>query len=411
MNTNTEEKTFTRVAEVIEEDVPVEEMFLNLGPSHPSMHGIVRIMVRLSGERIVWSDVEIGYLHRAFEKSVENCTWNTAIVYTDRLNYVSPIINNVGYCMAVEKLLGITVPERGEYARTALSEISRIADHLTAVGAAAMEVGAFTAFLYTMKAREWLYELIEAACGARVTTNFARIGGICADLPYDFMDMCALRLPEVEKVVVELDKLLTRNRIFIDRMQGVGSVDAEHAVAFGFTGPLLRASGVPYDVRRVTPYSVYDRMEFTVPVGTTGDCFDRYLVRLEEMRQSLLIVDQCLKQIPAGPVCVDDPRISLPKKQDVYTNIEGLMNQFKLVMHNHGIQPPPGEVYVSVEGGNGELGFYIVSDGKDRPYKCRCRPPCFPLVQAIPYMIQDHMVADVVPVFGSLNMIGGELDR
>jgi len=411
MDSAVAENTFVRVAEVIEEEMPVEEMFLNMGPSHPSMHGIVRIMVRISGERIVWSEVEIGYLHRAFEKSVENNTWNTAIVYTDRLNYVSTIINNCGYCMTVEKLLGVTVPERGEYVRTLVSEISRVADHLTAVGAAAMEVGAFTAFLYTMKAREWLYELIEATCGARVTTNFARVGGLCADLPFDFLDMCKTRLPEVAKVIVELDKLLTRNRIFIDRMKDVGKVDAEHAVAFGFTGPLLRASGVPYDVRRVTPYSIYNDLEFDIPVGENGDCFDRYLVRLEEMRQSMRLIGQCIQKIPRGPVNVDDPRITLPKKEDVYSNIEGLMNQFKLVMHNHGVLVPPGEVYHAVEGGNGELGFYIVSDGKEKPYKCRCRPPCFPLVQAIPYMIQDHMVADVVPVFGSINMIGGELDR
>jgi len=407
----TEEKEFIGVAEVIEEEIPVEEMFLNLGPSHPSMHGIVRIMVRITGERIVWSDVEIGYLHRAFEKSVENSSWNSAIIYTDRLNYVSPIINNVGYCMAVEKLLGITVPERGEYVRVLVSEISRIADHITAVGAAAMELGAFTVFLYTMKAREWFYELIEAACGARVTTNFSRVGGLCADLPEGFEEECRRYMPMVEGVIGEIDKLLTRNRIFIDRTKHIGSVPAEDAVKMGFTGPCLRASGVPYDVRRAFPDSVYDRLDFVVPVGTNGDALDRYLVRMEEMRQSLKIIEQCLTQLPGGPVCAEDKTVTKPNKQDVYDNIEGLMNQFKLVMDGHGIQPPPGEVYAAVEGGNGELGFYIVSDGTDKPYKCRCRPPCFPLVQAIPYMIQDHMVADVVPVFGSLNMIGGELDR
>ncbi len=407
----TEEREFIGVAEVVEEEIPVEEMFLNMGPSHPSMHGIVRIMVRISGERIVWSDVEIGYLHRAFEKSVENCSWNTAQIYTDRLNYVSPVINNIGYCMAVERLLGVTVPERGEYIRVMLSEISRIADHLTALGAAAMEVGAFTVFLYTMKAREWCYELIEAACGARVTTNFARVGGIVADLPEGWTDDCRSLMPQVEGVFVEMDKLLTRNRIFIDRMKDVGAVPAEKAVEFGFTGPLLRASGVAYDVRRSFPYSVYDRMDFVVPVGTNGDCYDRFIVRMEEMRQSAKIVYQCLDQLPDGPVNVPDRTIYRPDKLNVYENIEDLINQFKLIMHGHGINPPPGETYSAVEGGNGELGFYVVSDGKDKPYKCRVRPPCFPLVQAIPYMIRDHMVADVVPVFGSLNMIGGELDR
>ncbi|MFH1863103.1 MAG: NADH-quinone oxidoreductase subunit D [bacterium] len=406
-----EEKEFITVGEVLEEEIPVEEMFLNMGPSHPSMHGIVRIMVRITGERIVWSEVEIGYLHRAFEKMVENRTWNTAIVYTDRLNYVSPIINNVGYCMAVEKLLGITVPERGEYVRVLLSEISRVADHLTAVGAAAMEVGAFTVFLYTMKAREWLYELIEAACGARVTTNFTRVGGLCADLPQGFEEDCHRAVPMVAGVIAEMDKLLTRNRIFIDRLKGISPVSPEQALAWGFTGPLLRSAGVPYDVRRTDPYSIYNRLDFTIPVGTTGDCFDRYLVRMEEMRQSLRIIEQCLNQLPSGPVSVFDKNVTLPLKTDVYGNIEGLMNQFKLIMNGHGVNPPPGEVYCAVEGGNGELGFYVVSDGTDRPYKCRCRPPCFPLVQAIPFMLKDHMIADVVPIFGSLNMIGGELDR
>jgi len=405
------EKEFIGVAEVKEEEIPVEEMFLNMGPSHPSMHGIVRIMVRISGERIVWSDVEVGYLHRAFEKSCENNTWNTAQVYTDRLNYVSPIINNVGYCMTVEKLMGLEVPERGEYIRTMVSEVSRIADHITALGAAAMEVGAFTVFLYTMKAREWLYELIEAACGARVTTNFARVGGLCADLPEGWIQDCKTLMPQVEGVIVEMDKLLTRNRIFVDRMKDVGTVPADKAVEFGFTGPLLRASGVPYDVRRAFPYSVYERMDFTVPLGSSGDCFDRFLVRMEEMRQAVKIVYQCLEQLPDGPVNSDDKRAYKPLKSNVYDNIEGLMNQFKLVMHGHGINPPIGETYVGVEGGNGEVGFFIVSDGKDKPYKCRCRPPCFPLVQAIPYMLRDHFVADVVPIFGSLNMIGGELDR
>ena len=405
----TKEKEYLGVAEVLEEEIPAQEMFLNMGPSHPSMHGVVRIMVRISGEQIVWSDVEIGYMHRAFEKQCEQNSWNTAIVYTDRLNYVSPIINNVGYCMAVEKLLGITVPERGEYARVLVSEASRIADHLTCIGAAIMELGAFTVFLYTMKAREWLYEIFEAACGARVTTNFTRVGGLCGPLPEGFEELCRRAIPKVRGVIWEIDKLITRNRIFIDRVKDIGKVSAEDAVRMGFTGPCLRACGVPYDIRRTQPYSIYDRLDFTVPVGTNGDVLDRYLVRMEEMRQSLNIMEQCLDQMPPGEVNSLDKRVTKPMKTDVYGNIEGLMNQFKLVMDHHGIQVPPGETYTCVEGGNGELGFYIVSDGKDGPYKCR--PPCFPIVQAIPRMIQDHFVADVVPVFGSINMIAGEMDR
>lgn len=406
-----QEKQFIGTAEVLEEEIPVQEMFLNMGPSHPSMHGVVRIMVRISGERVVWSDVEIGYMHRAFEKQCEAQSWNTALIYTDRLNYVSPIINNVGYCMAVEKLLGVTVPERGEYVRVLISEVSRIADHLTSIGAAAMELGAFTVFLYTMKAREWLYEIIEAACGARVTTNFTRVGGLCADLPCDYEEAFKCYMPQVRGVIDEIDKLLTRNRIFIDRTRGIGAVTAEEAVRMSFTGPCLRAAGAPYDLRRSQPYSIYDRLDFSIPVGTNGDVLDRYLVRMEEMRQSLFIIEQCLDQLPPGPVNVEDKRITKPKKENVYTDIEALMNQFKLIMDDHGIKPPPGEVYIAVEGGNGELGFYVVSDGGTGPYKCRCRPPCFPLVQAIPFMIQDHMVADVIPVFGSINMIAGEMDR
>jgi NADH-quinone oxidoreductase subunit D len=404
-------KEYTGVAEVVEREIPIQEMFLNIGPSHPSMHGVCRIMVRLEGERVVWSEVEIGYLHRAFEKHCEAQSWNTALIYTDRLNYVSPIINNVGYCMAVEQLLGVTVPERGEYVRTLVSEVSRIADHFTNIGAAVMELGAFTAFLYTMKAREWCYELIAAACGARITTNFTRVGGICADLPADFETMVRERIPLLKGVIWEVDKLITRNRIFIDRCKGIGAVTASEAVSMGFTGPCLRAAGVPYDVRRTHPYSVYDRMEFTVPVGSNGDVLDRYLVRMEEMRQSLAIIEQCLDQLSPGPVNVFDKMVSLPEKKDVYGNIEGLMNQFKLVMDNHGIKPPPGEAYSAVESGNGELGYYLVSDGGSKPYKCRCRPPSFPLVQAIPFMIKDRMVADVIPVFGSLNYIAGEVER
>jgi NADH-quinone oxidoreductase subunit D len=407
----TEEKTFVGAAEVMDQEIPIQEMFLNMGPSHPSMHGVVRTMVRIVGERVVWAEVEIGYMHRAFEKQCEQMSWNTAIIYTDRLNYVSPIINNVGYCMAVEKLLGVTVPERGEYFRTLVSEVSRIADHLTNVGAAVMELGAFTAFLYTMKAREWCYDIIEAACGARITTNFTRVGGVVADTPAGFEDLVRSRMPMIRGVVDEVDKLITRNRIFIDRTRDISPVTPEKAVEWGFTGPCLRAAGVPYDVRRTHPYSIYDRLDFIVPVGTNGDVLDRYLVRMEEMRQSLLMVIQCLNQMRPGPVNVLDKKITRPLKTNVYGDIEGLMNQFKLVMDGHGIRPDPGEAYSAVEGGNGELGFYLVSEGGDVPYKCRCRAPSFPLIQAMAKMIVGHMVADVIPVFGSINYIAGEVER
>jgi len=386
-------------------------MTLAMGPSHPAMHGIIRINLQLDGERIVDSTVDMGFLHRGFEKMLERHTWNQGIIYTDRLNYVSAMINNVGYCLAVEKLLDIETPPRCQTLRVIMSELSRVEDHLTCLAAQVMETGALTAFLYAMEAREYVYELVEMCCGARVTTNWTRVGGLCADVPPDFADAVRERIPMIRKVNDEFSKLLTKNRIFIDRTRGIGVMTKEEAIDYGFTGPCLRASGVPFDVRRDTPYLNYDEFDFEIPVGSNGDVYDRYLVRLFEMEQSLLIVEQGLEKLEDGPVCVDDKRISLPDKNDVYGNIEGLMNQFKLVMDGHGIKPPPGEVYQAVEGANGELGFYIISTGEDGPYKCRCRPPRLPLTAAISKMIKGHMVADIIPVFSSINMIGGELDR
>jgi NADH-quinone oxidoreductase subunit D len=396
-----------------------EEMLLNLGPSHPSMHGIVRIITKLQGELVLDSEVEIGYLHRAFEKSCEATTWNQALIYTDRLNYVSTCINNVGYCLAVEKLLEIQLPPRGQYIRTMLCEVSRIADHLTCVGAAAMELGAFTVFLYMMIAREYCYELIEDYCGARITTNCSRVGGMPFDLSDGWLDKVGWTVGKVRHILKECDILLTYNRIFVDRTKGIGAISKERALQYGFTGPMLRACGVPYDVRKDHPYLIYHQLDWTVPVGHRGDVLDRYLVRMEEMEQSCRILEQCAGKIPGGPVSCDDKQVVLPDKKDTYGNIEGLMNHFKLIMDGHGIRVPAGEVYFSVEAGNGELGFYVVSapdensrDGcNGRPWRVRCRPPCLSFVAAMPEMIKGLMVADVVPTFGSINMIGGELDR
>jgi NADH-quinone oxidoreductase subunit D len=436
------------------------EMLLNVGPAHPAMHGIIRIIVRLDGEQIVDADVEIGYLHRGFEKMSETVDYNGVIPYTDRLNYVSPLINNVGYCMAVEKLLGISVPERCAYIRVIVSEISRITDHLTCVGASAMELGAFTVFLYMIKAREYLWELVEMVTGARLTVSYCRVGGVKADLPEGFVDRCRVALAETRKVLAESDALLTRNRIFVDRMSGTGRISADDAVSYGITGPFLRATGVDYDVRKDCPYAVYDRLQFDVPVGTRGDNLDRYLVRMEEMEQSMRIVEQALRDIPPGPFqvnpetgrpvpaaemvdqakagnipairdayAVTDPtlegsarplhpsiaaaekRVFLPPKEDTYGNIEGLMQHFKLVMYGHGVRPPKGEVYFPVEGANGELGFYVVSDGANSAYRVRVRPPCFAIMAALPKLLVGDMMADMTPTFGSVNMIGGELDR
>jgi NADH-quinone oxidoreductase subunit D len=435
-------------------------MLLNVGPAHPAMHGIIRIITKLDGEQIVDIDVEIGYLHRGFEKMAETVDYNGVMPYTDRLNYVSPLINNMGYCMAVEKLLGISVPDRCHYIRVIMSEISRITDHLTCVGASAMELGAFTVFLYMIKAREYLWDLVEMVTGARLTVTYGRVGGVKADLPAGFAEACAKALKETRQVIKEADTLLTRNRIFVDRMTGTGKISAEDAISYGITGPFLRGCGVDYDVRKDCPYAVYDRLEFDVPVGTQGDNFDRYLVRMEEMEQSMRIIEQALRDIPEGPFLVspatgkpiaaaemvdqakvgnirsiadtvavtdptlegsakplhlhisaDDKRVLLPPKEDTYGNIEGLMRHFKLVMYGHGLRAPKGEVYFPVEGANGELGFYVVSDGGSNAYRVRVRPPCFAIMSALPKLLVGDMIADLTPTFGSVNMIGGELDR
>jgi NADH-quinone oxidoreductase subunit D len=386
-------------------------MMLSMGPSHPATHGIIRINLQLDGERVVDSTVDMGFLHRGFEKMCETHTWNQAIVYTDRLNYVSAMINNIGYCMAVEGLLDIEITPRCQTLRVILSELSRVEDHLTCLAAQVMECGALTAFLYTMKAREYVYELIEMACGARVTTNWTRVGGLSMDVPPDFADAVKARIPAIREVNDEFNKLLTKNRIFIDRVKGIGCMTKEEAIDWGFTGPLLRATGAPFDVRRDTPYLNYDEFDFEIPIGTNGDVYDRYVIRLFEMEQSLQIVEQALAKLSDGHVSVDDINITLPAKEDVYGNIEGLINQFKLIMDGHGIKPPPGEYYSAVEAPNGELGFYVVSTGEDKPYRVRCRPPCLPFTAAISKMIKGHLISDIVPIFGSINMIGGELDR
>jgi len=436
-----------------------QNLKVGMGPAHPAMHGIIRIETELDGEVIVDADVEIGYLHRAFEKDCEVGGWNNAIPYTDRLNYVSPLINNFGYAAAVEKLLGIDVTERCKYIRVIMSEISRVCDHLTCVGASSMELGAFTVFLYMIKAREFLWELVEDVTGARLTISYGRVGGVKADLPDGFAEKTRRAFKDVREVLAEVHRLLTGNRIFMDRMVDVGALSREETIAYAITGPLLRAVGVPFDVRRATPYFVYDRLDFEVPTQTAGDNYARYLVRMAEMEQAMRIAEQALDLIPGGPINVDfegnpidpatyvdqgkqgkteglllipitlspnlegqnrpqlervnahDKRVVLPPKETAYGSIEGLMNHFMLIMEGYGIRPPQGEAYFAVEGANGELGFYVVSDGGDRPYRVRCRPPCLPPMAALHRMVEGEMVADLIPTFGSVNMIGGELDR
>ncbi len=437
----------------------VKSMLLNVGPSHPAIHGVIRLITELEGETVTKVEAEIGYLHRAFEKSAEASTWTQVIPYTDRLNYVSPLINNFGYCAAVEKLLGVEITERCKYIRVAMSEISRITDHLTCIAASAMELGAMTAFLYFMKAREYLYELVEEVTGARLTISYGRVGGVKADLPDGFADKANGALTKVEKELREVDKLLTRNRIWVDRTRDIGILTRQDALDYSITGPMARASGINYDVRKSFPYFAYDRVDFEVPLGEKGDNYDRYLVRMEEMRQSIRIIRQALRDMPGGAVNVDsegkvvssfdlvdqaklgktaglvdvqttveptlegmerpyhdrvmpdDKLVVLPSKENTYGNIEGLMNHFKLIMDYHGIRPPAGDAYFAVEGANGELGFYVVSDGKDRPYRVRVRPPCFFNMAGLHRMLEGYMVADIVATFGSINMIAGELDR
>jgi NADH-quinone oxidoreductase subunit D len=393
------------------ERLPTDELIVNMGPSHPAMHGTVRCVLRIDGELIRDADVQIGYLHRGFEKECEGSTYTQCFPYVDRLNYVSPMLNNVGFAMAVEKLLGITdrIPERAEYIRVIVGEISRICDHITCITASLAELGGLTTFFWGNRAREHLWELLEDVSGARLTHSYCRIGGVAWDLTRDFTEKCRAKLTKVRGLIVDIRKLVERNRIFLDRMEGVGFISGDDAVSYGITGPCLRGSGVDYDVRKDKTYSVYDHFDFDIPIADGGDNLARYLVRIEEIAQSMRIVEQALIQIPPGPVIVDDPLVALPAKREVYNSIEGMIAHFKHIMD--GIRVPPGEAYSFTEGGNGELGFYIVSDGTGRPFKCRCRPPSFYTTSALRQMIVGANIADVVPIFGSLNMIGGECDR
>jgi len=389
--------------------LPAKRMVVNLGPSHPAMHGVTRAVVELEGETIREMKLDIGFLHRGFEKSCEQVTWGQCFPYTDRLNYVSSIMNNVGFALAVEKLCRLEVPERARYLRVVSSELHRICDHLTLVGAMAMELGAGTVFFFAIEGRDLIWDRLTELCGARLTSNYARIGGVSRDLPDGWAEKTLRTLDRVVELREEIHALLTRNRIFLDRTRGTGRVSRQDALELGFTGPCLRASGDPYDVRKAFPYLVYDRLDFDIPVGSHGDNFDRYLMRMEEMRQSDRIVRQCLEQMQPGEIIVQDFRYALPPKPLVYGTIEGVMAHFKLVME--GIKVPAGEAYSYTEAANGELGFYLVSDGGGRPYKLGLRAPGWPMLAALPFMTKDALLADLIPTFDSINMIGGEVEQ
>ena len=392
-----------------EDEIHSDFLAVNLGPSHPAMHGALRCEALLDGETIVHSRTEIGYLHRCFEKESEDHTWQQIIPYTDRLNYVSALTNNVGYVLAVEKMMGITVPERAQVIRVLVSELGRIMDHLVCVGTNLVDIGALTNFWYFWNAREWIYEVVERLCGERLTTSYTRIGGLYRDLYEGFEDDTRLAMDKVEQGIRDVTGLVQRNRILMDRAIGVGVMSAEEAISWGWTGPCLRSTGVDYDVRKASPYLGYEDYDFDVPVGENGDVYDRLLCRIEEIHQSIGIVRQALDRLPDGPIQSDDRRVAMPPKDEVYHSIEGMMNHFKLVFE--GIKVPPGEGYGFIEGGNGELGFYIVSDGSGHPYRIKVRPPCFPIFSSFNSLIQGGMIADAIATLGGLNIIAGELDR
>ena len=393
---------------------PADEGFselvpLNIGPAHPATHGVLRSLVKLEGETIVKSVQEIGYLHRGFEKHSEVSTWTQVIPYTDRLNYCSAMLNNVGYCRAVEKLLELEVPERASWIRMIISEISRIIDHLVCLAAMLVDLGALTNFWYLFSIRERAYEALEGLCGARLTSSYVRIGGLADDLDNQFIDRVRTFLKELPQAVNDVLGLIKKNRIFMDRVEGVGIITPDQALSHGFTGPCLRSAGIAYDVRKADPYDFYSDVDFEVPTYTEGDTWSRLTIRFDEIIQSMRIIEQCLDKLPGGPVFTDDKRVNMPDKTQVYDNIEALMNHFVLVYD--GIKVPAGEAYGRIEAANGELGFYVVSDGSGRPYRVRVRPPCFYVYSGFGRMIEGCMVPDAVAVLGSLNIIAGELDR
>jgi len=385
------------------------DVIVNIGPSHPATHGTIQVIAALDGEKVRRVDVHCGYLHRGFEKECESHTWTNLIPYVDRLNYCSGLINDFAYCEAVEALMDIEITPRCRYLRTLLSEYSRIADHLTCIAASLMELGAMTAFLYLVMIRDYIYEHLAALTGARVTYTYGRVGGLAQDVP----DGWLLRLDEIldqyEDFTGRIHGLMDRNRIFIDRTRNVGVISPEDAVSWGFTGPILRSTGVPRDLRKDAPYLAYAELEFEVPVGINGDNYDRYYVRMREMDESVHMIRQLIDTLPDGPISVDDRRCVLPPKHLVYSEIESLINHFKLVME--GPQVPAGEVYTAHEAPNGELGFYLVSTGGGMPYRMHVRSPSFVHMGGLHRLLEGYQLADIIPTFGSVNMIGGECDR
>lgn len=386
-----------------------EQLTLNMGPSHPSTHGVLRIILELDGELITKAIPDIGYLHRGDEKIAENMQYNQFVPYTDRLDYLAPVANNVAYALAVEKLMGWEVPARGKAIRVICCELARISAHLLGIGAMAMDIGAITVFLYTFTEREKIYNLIEQLTGARFTTSYTRVGGQTHDLPTTFIPQVQEFIRTFRIAMKDVDNLITRNRIFVDRCKDVGVITKEDAIAYGISGPNLRGSGVEHDLRRAHPYLDYEKYDFEIPIGTVGDSYDRYLVRMEEIRQSLRILEQVIDKLPTGPINYIDPKQTLPVKEEVLTKMEELIHHFMLV--TEGVDAPAGEVYFGAENPKGELGFYINSKGGGVPYRLKIRAPSFVNLSILPKILPGHMVSDVVTILGSVDFVMGECDR
>jgi NADH-quinone oxidoreductase subunit D len=391
------------------EDPLENDMILNMGPSHPATHGVLRLLLRLDGETVVSAVPELGYLHRGYEKMAENESYHEYIPHTDRLDYLQPMHNNVAYVLAVEKLLGIEAPPRAQYIRTLVSELARISSHLVGVGVMAMDVGAMTLLLWCFRDREVLHDIFDMVAGARFTTSYTRIGGVAQDIDADALAAIRVFIDMLPAKIDEAERLLNRNRIFVDRCRGLGVISAEDALAAGFTGPNLRGSGVAMDLRRDTPYLVYDQLDFEVITETECDALARWYVRLRELRESLKIVRQCLEKIPAGPVNAHEPKKVLPRKERIYTKMEELIHDFMII--NQGVNPPAGEVYHAVESSKGQLGFHIISRGEGHPWRLKIRSPSFYNLSVLPRLIKGHLLSDIVAVIGSIDPVMGEADK
>jgi NADH-quinone oxidoreductase subunit D len=396
--------------DIAEPQLGTEDMLINIGPQHPATHGVLRLVAELDGETVIRVDPDIGYLHSSFEKLGEYRTWNQIVPLTDRMDYLAPLIYNCAYVMSVEKLMGIEVTDRCKIVRVICMELDRIFSHLLWLGTTAIDVGAFTPFLYAFQQREKIYKLHESLTGARITTSATRVGGMMADLPEGWMDQLLDFLDAFPKTVDEIDRLLTTNQIHIGRTQGVGAISAADAINCGLTGPNLRAAGVPYDVRKDRPYYDYETYDFEVPVGEHGDCYDRYLCRMEEMRQSVSILYQAMARLPDGPINVEDPNVSLPSKTDCMSDMESMIHHFKLI--TQGIPAPEGDCYFAVESSKGELGMYVVAEeGDTKPVRWRVRPPSFVNLSTIGKLARGHMVSDLIMINASLDIVLGEIDR